>query len=152
MAEQLVDFGDIVCTITICKKTCVADAVKAVWQNVDQETTNELMSGKCHGLLPLCGLVTIILPFEGDIVTVGRYQPAVGYRHPMSVAGKIGQHGLGSGKGLLGINDPFSLSVRSKEASEVRGIRQTGVLCEELQFIGFMSCCQFLQKQSSEQA
>ena len=89
MTEQFADFGDVAGTVAIGKQACVADTVEAPGQNMDEETANELMDGKRHEFLPISSLSAVILPFEGDGIAIGGNQPAVGYRHPVGIAGEV---------------------------------------------------------------
>ena len=48
----------------------VPDTVKPCWQDMDQESTNELIGSELHGFEPSLAFRPIILPFEGDILVV----------------------------------------------------------------------------------
>lgn len=70
-SEQFADFGDVAYAVAIGKEAGVTNAMKALGQNMDEETTHKLMSFECHDFLPLCAFLTIIFPLEGDIVAIG---------------------------------------------------------------------------------
>ena len=69
---------------TIGKETVVANALKALWQNVHQETPHELLGGESHGLALV--VVAIVLPGEAHPPVVEIEQAIVGDRHAMGIA------------------------------------------------------------------
>ncbi len=85
--EQFADFSNVVCAAAIGEQAGVTDAVEAVWQDVNEKTADELVGGEHHGLLSVATVFAIILPFEGDGIAIAGDQSAIGYRHPMGVAG-----------------------------------------------------------------
>ena len=60
------------------QQAIVADAVEALWQDVHQETTDELVGIERHGFVSVGAFDPIILPLEGDAVVVEGDQAAVG--------------------------------------------------------------------------
>lgn len=44
--------------------------MQAFWQNVDEETTDELVGGACHVLVSIVALDAAVLPLESDAVLV----------------------------------------------------------------------------------
>ena len=107
-ADQLADQSDGFFTVAMRHKTKVADFDEPVGQHVKQKTADELDGSKCHVLdFILIGPVTI---GEGHTIIFKRYDPVVGYGHPMGVAAKIVYDLLRAGKWPFGIDDPiFSL-------------------------------------------
>lgn len=87
----------------------MTNAVKAVWNRVKQETADELVRIERHQLL-LAGR-SIILPSEGDLVSIDVDEAGVGDGNAMGIAAEIGQHLFGSGKGRLGIDDPVDAAL-----------------------------------------
>ena len=59
------------------EQAVVADAMKALWQNVDEEAADELSGCQPHDGLAVVGLDPIIFPAERDSVGVGADQAAV---------------------------------------------------------------------------
>ena len=51
----------------------------------------------------------------------------------MGVAGQIGEHGLGSGEGTFGVDDPLALAQGFKPVGEGPGIGECLMLTKELQ-------------------
>jgi hypothetical protein len=49
--EELAGTGKVIATTTAGEQAVVADAVKAPWQDVQQEPTDELVGPKRHGLV-----------------------------------------------------------------------------------------------------
>jgi hypothetical protein len=68
---------------------CVADAVEALRQHVDQEAADELVRRERHRLPALGAFDAVVLPAERDAAVVGRHQPAIGDRHAVRVARQI---------------------------------------------------------------
>ena len=85
----------------------MADAVEALRQDVDQESTDELAGREPHDLLTVATIGAIVLPSEGDLGLVEGDQPAVGNGDAVGIARQIGQHGLWPAERALGIDDPF---------------------------------------------
>lgn len=84
--------------MAIGKQAVMTNAVKAVWNRVKQETADELVRIERHQLL-LAGR-SIILPSEGDLVSIDVDEAGVGDGNAMGIAAEIGQHLFGSGKSL----------------------------------------------------
>ena len=72
----------------------VKDAVKAAWQDVEQETANELVRRQRHYLAPCQVVRAIILVVEGHAAPIVGDEPRVRDRHPVGVARQIGEDGL----------------------------------------------------------
>jgi len=69
----------------------VPDAVKALWQDVDEEPANELARLEGHGFVSVRAFDTVVLVFKRDTAGVGRDQAAVGDGDAMGVAGQVGK-------------------------------------------------------------
>src|SRR5262245_14634266 len=82
----------------------MADAVKAAWQDMEQEAADELVRRERHDALPLGTITAVVLVAEGDAGLVGRNQAPVRDGDPMGIAREIGEHGVGAGKRRLGID------------------------------------------------
>lgn len=63
------------------KQAVVADAVEALWQDVEQEATDELLGDQRHHLLAVSAIPAVILITEGDAGLVEAKEPAVRDRH-----------------------------------------------------------------------
>jgi hypothetical protein len=106
--EQLADARDILGAGLAGEEAVVADAVKPRWQDMHQETADELVRGERHHPVVSFGAVkAIILPLESDALVVGRDQAAVGDGDAVRVARKVAQDFLRSPEWTLGIDDPF---------------------------------------------
>ena len=68
--KQVPDGRDPFAANAVCQKACVADAVKAGGQNVDQETANELGRGQAHDLHAITMFDAIVFPTEGNRISV----------------------------------------------------------------------------------
>src|SRR5262244_4600329 len=93
--EQLAGARYVLDPLAAGEQAVVADAVKAVWQDVNEETADELVGGKRHLLVSIAAFDPIVLPLEGDAVAVHRDQAAVGDGEAMGEARQVGQHGFG---------------------------------------------------------
>jgi hypothetical protein len=92
------------------------------------------------------------LPFEGDAGLVERDQPRVGDRDAVSVAGEIGEHGLRSGEGFLGVDDPLGAAQRRERGVEDALVGERIEIAEEGQAAGLMQGRESLEKEAAEQA
>src|SRR5262245_21543096 len=88
----------------------------------------------------------IVLPAETDVGLVEIEQAAVGDREAMRIACEIGQDLLGTGEGLFGIDDPFSLAQRREVRSELVRILESAEIGEELQLAGSVHGFKTLQE------
>jgi len=99
-------------TPAVREKSEVADADQALWQNVDQESAQELICGDGHDLL--LAAVRIVFPAKRDSIILECNQSMVGDGDAVRIASEIVQNMLGTAEGWLGIDDP----VLAKELSE----------------------------------
>src|SRR3954454_19015895 len=91
--------------MTITEETVMADAMKAVRQGVQQETSNELIGRQGHHLALV--VMPIIAPAKADLPVRHVDQPAVRNGDAVRVATEIGQDRRGTGKGAFGIDPPL---------------------------------------------
>src|SRR5256886_15992893 len=75
--EQFADARDVVGAGGVGQQAVVADAVEPLGQDVDEEWADELVCGKCHLLVSISALDSVVLPLEGDAVFVesARFPP-----------------------------------------------------------------------------
>src|SRR5215467_405563 len=99
--KQLSRPRDVLDPLAAREQAVVADAVEASWQHMDQETADELVSGKRHRLVSIGAFDPIVLPLEGDAVAAERDQAAVGDGDAVGVARQIGQHCCGTAERTL---------------------------------------------------
>ena len=84
------------------EESVVADAAKAVGQNVKQKPANELTGGERHRLAPLSPVLAIIFPAKGGMFVRHFDEAAVTEGDAVSVAREIGQHLFRPGDWALG--------------------------------------------------
>ena len=116
--EQLARPRDVVGAGGAGEETVVADAVKAVGQDVDEEAADELVGGELHDLVAGAAVGPIVLVFESDAPAIESDQPAVGDGDAVSVARQIGQHRLRSAERGLGVDVPLDLAQRRQIGRE----------------------------------
>src|SRR5215831_7787784 len=104
--------------------------MKPAGYDVDQEATDELVDVERHKFVASIGLGPVILPFEGHALAVEGDEPAIGNSHPMRVAGKVGEDGIGSAKRSLGIDHPFDLAQCGEEGLEGCRLGESGLVGE----------------------
>ena len=75
--EQGSDLCYVVLSSRAGEQAVVADAMKAIWQNVDEEAADELIGCQSHDGLAVVGPDPVIFPAERDSVGVGADQVAV---------------------------------------------------------------------------
>ena len=66
--------GQVLRAVTIAEKPVVADALKAIWQDMHQEAPQELISGQRHQLLLV--LMLVVLVGESDLCILQFFQSA----------------------------------------------------------------------------
>mgnify|MGYP003674069473 FL=1 len=69
--------SDPVAAYSICQESCVADAVEARGQDVDQEPADELIRRQVHDLHSFSLLDAIVFPPEGHDVRICADKPVV---------------------------------------------------------------------------
>src|SRR5712672_1873002 len=69
-SEQFADARDVVGDGGLGQQAVVADAVEALMQDVNEESADELVCGKCHLLVSISALDSVVFPLEGDVVFV----------------------------------------------------------------------------------
>src|SRR5215472_5970499 len=92
-------------TIAIAQETVIADALKSIRQDVQEETADELVRIQRHRLL--LAIMTIILVAECDLAVIDVQQAIIGDGHAMCVTADVVQNLLGPGKRTLGVHHPF---------------------------------------------
>src|SRR6266446_4903728 len=73
-SEQFADARDVVGAGGLGQQAVVADAVEALRQDVNEESADD----KCHLLVSISALDSVVLPLEGDVVFVECDQAAIG--------------------------------------------------------------------------
>ena len=96
----------------------MADAVEAARQHVHEKAPDELGGVERHGLEPVAAFDAVVLPFERDAGFVECEEPRVGDGDAVGIAREIGEHGLGSGEGSLGVDHPLGLAQRRQRGVE----------------------------------
>src|SRR5215469_15020435 len=101
--EQLTGSREVLGARGVGEETVVTDAMEPVGQHMDQEAADKLVGVERHQLVASGGLGPVILPFEDHALAVEGDEPAIGNGNPVRVAGKVGEHSLGSAKRSLGM-------------------------------------------------
>ena len=110
----------------------MANAVETVRQHVEQEAPHELADAEAHDLALVTTALPIVFPAETDMDLVKIEQAAVSDRDAMRVAREISQDLLGTGEGLLGIDDPFGRSQWCEVGPELVRVLESGEIGKEL--------------------
>ncbi len=110
LIQQLASGIDLDFAIGIGEQPIVSDAMKATRQHVQQEAAHELFGSQSHGLVARPAVSPVVLPAESHAAIITGEEPAVGDGDPVGVTREIGENGLGSCEGSLGIDDPLALS------------------------------------------
>ena len=103
--EQFTTQGQFCLTVAMGEKAIMSDALETGWQDMEEETTNELVGLKRHRLVLV--VVAIVLPAECDRALVDVQQPIVGNGDAMRIASQVAQDLFGSTEGWLGVHDPL---------------------------------------------
>jgi len=111
----------------------MTDAMKAVGQDVQQETADELVRVEGHDAVTGLAGLTVIFPFESNTLAVEGDEAGIGNGDAMGVAGEIGEHLVGAGEGRFGVDHPVHTAEWPEEFPEYASIVKRGILAEELQ-------------------
>src|SRR6201997_4176083 len=84
----------------------MADTMKPLWENVQQEALDELVGAECHRAIPGRPVAAIVLITEGHAALVESNEATVRDGDAMGVAGEIGKHCFRPGEGRLGVDEP----------------------------------------------
>lgn len=68
--EQFTSLSEVSGSSGVSDDAVVPDAVEALWQDVDEESSDELAIGQCHGLVSEPVFGPVVFPLEGDAVLV----------------------------------------------------------------------------------
>ena len=115
------------------EQAVVADAVETLGEDVAEEAADELADVERHGRVAAGSLDPIVLDLERDASLVECDQAAVRDGDTVGIARQIGEHCLGAGERVFGIDEPAGLSERGEERSERFGRGEMRVGAEELQ-------------------
>src|SRR5512137_221703 len=132
------------------QEAIMADAVKAVREDMQQKAANELVGREAHD--PTAPLAAIVLVRESDVVVAGCDQPRIGDRCAVSVAREIGEHLLGTAERRLGVDDPIRLAQRNDALGESAWFAERRQLAEKAKLAFVERRLQGGEEQSTEQA
>src|ERR1700722_13239788 len=122
----------------------MADPLQSLRQDVQQEAADELVGLEGHSLLSV--VVSVVFPAEGHCPIVDIEETIIRDGDTMGIAADVIEDLLGSGKGRLGIDDPFLLSQRFEISSEGMALTQLLQGGEELEFTAVEGLRQQFQK------
>lgn len=130
----------------------VSDTVETLWQDVDEETADELVGIEGHGFVSISLFSPVIFVFEGDAVIILGDQSGVGDSDAVGISGEVSQYRLGPLEGSFGIEVPVEFAQGLDEFGE--GIRVNEVLmrAEELQLSSLVGAGELFEEQASEQS
>ena len=107
--------------------------MKAVRQDVKQEAANELVRIERHDAIAGLALAPVIFPFEADAGAIEGDDAGIGDGDAVGIAGEIGEHGIGTGEGTLGIDNPLHAAQGLEELPERIPVLERSIGTEELQ-------------------
>ena len=137
--------------MSVGKEAVAANTMEAIRQHMEEEAANELGDRDTHDFALVIAAFPIVLPAEGDVGLVEIEQATVGDRNAMGVAREIGQDLLGTGEGLLGIDNPFGCAQGRESGGKCLRLVETDEIPKELQFTGIECCRQTFEEQAPEQ-
>ena len=129
--EQLSTQRHLVRAVPIREQTIMTNAMEPIGKHVEQEAAHELANGELHDFVLVVAILTVVLPAEADMALVEIEQTGVGDRDTVGVAGEIGEDLLGTGEGLLDIDDPFAVAQRREVGLPRLGVFELAEIGEE---------------------
>ena len=134
--------------VSIAQEPVIANAVESAGENMEQESSDELLGRERHSFLLI--VVAVIPPLELDLPVFDIQDPMIGNRDPVGVAADVVHHLLGASEGRLGVYDPFRMAHRIEMPAENLQISKGLEGREELEFAGIESFLQISQEQSAK--
>ena len=130
----------------------MADAMKPLWQNVEQKAPDELVGAERHCAVPRLPAAAVILVAEGHAARIESKETTVRDGDAMGVAGEIGEHRLRPGEGRLAVDEPFLPLERCQMCGKDLAAMQVLDLAKECQPACRVSVGERRQEQPPEQA
>jgi hypothetical protein len=112
--QKLPDPAECIGFDTVGQEAEVANAHEATWEYVQEETADELVGGKRRGASYVTVGAVAIGEADGAVLEIE--DALVADRGAVRVAAEIVQDLLGTGEGLLGVDDP-GLAAQRRQAS-----------------------------------
>jgi hypothetical protein len=135
--------------VSIAQESVVANAVESSGENMEEESSDELIGREGHDFLLI--VVAVVPPVEFDLPVFDFHQPMIGNSDPVSLATDVVHHLLRAGEGRLCVDHPFLVSYRIQIAGEGLGMVKCLQRREEVQLAGVEGLLQISQEQSAEQ-
>src|ERR1700685_4416755 len=107
------------------------DAVKAAWQDMEEEAADKRVRRERHDALPLGTIAAVVFVVEGNAGLVERNQTPVRDGDPVGIAREIGEHGLGAGERRLGIDHEPLVPDCSEVTQKSATVGETSLGAEE---------------------
>ena len=120
--KKLAAAGELPRTMAIAEQAVIANAMKPLGQDMQEEAADELIGGEGHVFLSI--VVAIVFPSEADPAVVDVTQAIVGNGDAMGISPDVFEDLLRSCEGRLGKDDPLGSSQRSKILPERATISQ----------------------------
>jgi len=137
-------------TIAVAQKAVVANTLKTVGQNVEQEAANELLGLQGHRFLLV--VVTIIFPAEDDLAVVDVEEAVVGKGDAMGIATQVVEDLFRAAEGCFGVDDPLGFAKRGQVLGESLRFTKSLESREELELAAVKGDLQGSEKEASEEA
>jgi hypothetical protein len=125
-AQQLAQPDDVTGAACVGEQPVMADAMKALRQDVEHEAADELVCRQRHHLPPGHPVRAIVLVAKGDAALIMGDEPRIRDRHPVGVAREIGEHRLRPRERLPHVDEPVFPAQRFERGGEGGGRRQLG--------------------------
>jgi hypothetical protein len=91
LMQKVASGSDVVLAVGVGEQAVVADPMKALGQQMQQEAAHELIGLQGHGFVACVSVFAIVLPAEGDASIIQCHEARVGDGHPMGVANSTAQ-------------------------------------------------------------
>jgi len=98
--------------VAVAEEAVIANAVEPVREHMQQESADELISGKRHGAV--LSVVAIVLVAELHFATFDIKQAIIGDGNAVRITPHIVEYLLRSSKRRLGVDHPFGFAKRSQ--------------------------------------
>jgi hypothetical protein len=141
---------DVLCSISVCEKAEVSNAGEARRENMEKESTKELVGGQGHDASSIAA--GVVLPGESDAVVVEGEDPTVGYSDAVSITGEVLEDLGRPTEGGLCVNEPFLVTWGFEPSLPGLGMLELGEMAVELELLLLVGEKQHREKLSAEQS
>jgi len=148
-SQQLAAKGELGFPVAMAQKAVVADALKTVRQDMEQEAANEFFGFQRHDFWLV--VMPIIFPVEGDFAAIDAEEAVIGDGHAMGVPAEVVEDLCRTTEGWFGIDHPIDVAKRLQVLGKSSGVTESLERREELQLVRLKGGVEMFEEQAPEE-